>query len=232
MKNKIVIITVIVAVLLIVGLMWFGMNEKNNEQSTSLSDGEMMVTDTQPEEEGQTQTNTHGDLLFKIPSDFGLAVNPDQLMVKSVIPPCDEGFNYCLYYNGSTYQNTNFETAGVAINYKDKILDQDTCLNTNPDGYTNLQPTQKQSSSYSVSVFSPVENAGAGHFSNGTIYRIFLNNSCYEVQTRVAKTAYGNYPTGTIKEFTPADETIMTNRLQSIVRNIRITDKPNEIIFQ
>src|SRR5258708_37757855 len=42
-------------------------------------------------------------------SDFGLATNPSQILVRSNIPPCDSPFSYCLYYNGPTYQATNFE---------------------------------------------------------------------------------------------------------------------------
>ena len=54
-----------------------------------------------------------GELMFVQPADFGLAVHWDQLLVKSMIPPCDDGFDYCIYYYGDDFAGTNFRSAGV-----------------------------------------------------------------------------------------------------------------------
>src|SRR5437764_619548 len=62
------------------------------------------------------QSISDGTILLNYPStDFGLAVNPEQILATSYIPPCNPEFNYCLYYNGAEYKGTNFESAGLRI---------------------------------------------------------------------------------------------------------------------
>jgi hypothetical protein len=193
--------------------------------------GVINATSITNSQESNSHTIAGGDLTFSVPKDFGLAVSSDQMPHNSTIPPCSEGFEYCIYYNGDQYKNTNFETAGISIKKRTDLSTKVSCMNTNPDGYTSLKPIIVNKDSYSVSTFAPIQDAGAGHSADGNLDRLFYKNSCYEVETRTAQTAYGNYPSGTIQEFTPADETIMKNRLLSIVQNMRITDKKNEIIF-
>lgn len=56
-----------------------------------------------------------GVLEFVRPDDFGLALHPHQVLVSSYILPCDESFDYCLYYLGRELEGTNFESAGLRI---------------------------------------------------------------------------------------------------------------------
>lgn len=62
-----------------------------------------------------------GQLMFVRPDDFGLAVHRHQLPVQSTIPPCDEGFDYCLYYLGGQFAGTNFRNAGIRIERRDDL---------------------------------------------------------------------------------------------------------------
>src|SRR5581483_3797253 len=53
---------------------------------------------TSPSTPAFDQSISDGTFTIAFPStDFGLATNQQQLLVNSYIPPCNQGFNYCLY---------------------------------------------------------------------------------------------------------------------------------------
>jgi hypothetical protein len=170
------------------------------------------------------QTISDGTITVQVPVNYGLAVNQNQVPVHSYIPPCDEGFNYCVYYNGNLYQGTNFESAGVRIQKRPELNTKLACIITEPAGYSGLAPTSYNGSGYATSVFSPLSDAGAGHSASGALYRLFLANSstCYEFETRVGQTQFANYPSGTIKQFTASNETDLQNQLKSIVTSLSL----------
>jgi hypothetical protein len=176
------------------------------------------------------QTVSDGSIIFGVPDDFGVATTKDQVLVKSYIPPCSEGFNYCLYYNGTAFSGTNFESAGVSITKRKDLDSEQACLSTLPEGYavgsgptpSNLVPKVLKQTDYSSSVFSPIGDAGAGHYASGAVYRLFANGTCHEIETRIGQTQFANYPPGAIKQFTPADFQAMTARLGEIVDNIHL----------
>lgn len=80
-----------------------------------------------------------GELMFVRPADFGLALHRDQLLVRSVIPPCDEGFDYCLYHIGEEFAGTNFKSAGIRIERREDLETAAACLFTPPRGYLDFQ---------------------------------------------------------------------------------------------
>jgi hypothetical protein len=171
------------------------------------------------------QTVSDGTITISIPSsEFGLAAKKDQILVHSYIPPCDENFNYCLYYNGSAYTGTNFESAGLRIQKRDDLKTQPACLTTQLAGYNGLVPKTGSADSYATSVFSPLGDAGAGHYSSGSLYRLFYDNKCYEFQTRIGESQFANYPAGSIKEFTKTDQSAIQAKLQEILNNITLPD--------
>jgi hypothetical protein len=142
------------------------------------------------------QTVSNRDISFSYPSDFGLAVKPEQIPVKSYIPPCDENFDYCLYYLGTKYEGTNFESAGLRIKQRTDLAKE------------NCDFGQK------------IGDAALGHYATGNLYRIFINDSCYEFETRLGLTQFANYATGTIEEFTQNDQTEMEAKLQRLLEEI------------
>lgn len=178
-----------------------------------------------------TQTVAGGALSFMVPGDFRLATTPEQVLVKSYIPPCSEGFEYCLYYNGSDYKGTNFESAGVSIVNRSDLAAENSCLTTAPENYTDLTPTTQTTDTYSTSVFSPVGDAGAGHYATGSVYRLFVDTSCFELETRIGQTQFENYPAGSIEKFTDADEQAVEGKLKQVLSNVRLTSTPNTVIF-
>ena len=181
-----------------------------------------VVTDTASSTPVTTsETLSFGNLtLAYAPSGFALATTPDQVTVKSYIPPCDPAFNYCLYYNGSAYTGTNFESAGLGIQKRTDLATAAACLSTPPAGYTNMKPTMASTTEYTLSTFTPLGDAGAGHYSFGSLYRLSYSGSCYEFQTRIGATQFGNYPTGSIREFTPTDQDAVNAMLKGMLKSI------------
>jgi hypothetical protein len=158
--------------------------------------------------------------------EFGLATTPGQILVNSYIPPCDSNFDYCLYYNGSAYRGTNFESAGLRIKKRTDLSAERLCLNAPPEGFsaTTTPAATASTNTYSTSVFSPVGDAAAGHFSKGSLYRLYLRgtSTCYEFETRVGQSQFQNYPSGTIKEFTAADQANVEAKLRSILNTVTL----------
>ena len=176
---------------------------------------------------GFSQSISDGTITISYPSsDFGLATNPTQILVHSYIPPCDQGFDYCLYYLGSAFQGTNFESAGIRIQKRTDLTDENSCLTTPPQGYTTApSSTTSSGAAYAASRFS-VGGAAAGHFSLGTLYRIFYRpaNACYEFETRVGETQFANYPSGTIRQFTSNDLGAIQSELGQLLGTLKLAN--------
>lgn len=222
MKTFIVVIIVLVALVM---LGWLIIYDRAPDEDV---EGGLMATDTI-----LSQSLSDGTLTWSYPSSFGLALNPTQILVKSYIPPCSEGFNYCLYYTGNTFQGTNFESAGIRIQHRSDLDAERICLNTPPEGYTNLAPSTTSTDTYSAGIFSPVGDAGAGHYANGEIYRVYLReaNRCYEIETRIGETQFGNYEPGSIERFTEADRNIVYSQFNSILNTLKISSTTERIML-
>ncbi len=159
------------------------------------------------------------------PTSFGLATTEEQVVVHSYIPPCDQGFQYCFYYAAtSTYTGTNFEAAGVRMDRRQDKDSQDACIESDPNGfsaYSGNTPAVVSTSDQTVSSLD-VGDAGAGHYTNGMLYRLWTSGRCYEIETRIGETQYANYPEGAIKKFTDADRARMQSLLRDLVASITI----------
>ncbi len=158
------------------------------------------------------------------PAQFGLAVAPEQLLVSSYIPACDQGFGYCLYYNAKQYEGTNFESAGLGIVKRPNLADKQACLNAQPEGYDDLQPVVRESEGYATSMFAPLGDAGAGHYAHDRLYRLSTGASCYEFRTRIGATQFGNFPEGKIKEFTEAKSKELQRELNEVLGRVTLKD--------
>lgn len=153
-------------------------------------------------------------------AQFGLAVNAPQVLVHSYIPPCDENFSYCLYFNADTYKGTNFESAGLRIKKRTDLKTSQQCMGTPPEGYTNFTPRIATSTNYMTSVFAPLGDGAAGHYASGALYRLSYHDSCYEFETRIGSSQYANYPEGTIGKFTEADQAAVETKLRAMIESV------------
>ena len=174
------------------------------------------------------QSVSDGTIKFSYDSkSFGLATSKEQVLVQAYIPPCDENFNYCLYYVGDTYKGTNFESAGFRIQKRTDLSSENSCLTTPPSGFDPSKAPDRKSSGegYSSSVFQNIGDAGAGHYASGSLYRLYIKaatspnvtSSCYEFETRIGQTQFANYPAGAIKEFTSNDFDAMQAQLLGMI---------------
>ncbi len=166
-----------------------------------------------------------GGAIIYYPSDFNLAANQGQLSVRSYIPPCDQGFGYCIYYNGSAYKGTNFESAGISVRNVTALFPTDnSCTNSLPQGYNKAASISVHSSPYySVSIFPNLGNAAAGHYATDNIYRLYFGGKCYEFDARIGESQYDNYPAGSIQPFTKDSYDALRAELSGIVGSITLS---------
>lgn len=234
-KFGVVIVSILVIAIIIVAAFYFlgpkgnGPIGPSNASGTASSGGTPSLVLASPSGTAATSGNSvsDGTITFTVPDNFGLAVSQQQILVRSYIPPCDSYFNYCLYYNGTAYQGTNFDSAGIRIKRRTDLTSSSTCLNTPPTGYSNFTPTSTTAADYLTSEFSPLGNAGAGHYAVGTLYRLWYegNNSCYEFETRIGQSQFANYPSGTVQQFTTADQSSLKSTMQNFLNSITL---PND----
>lgn len=192
-----------------------------------------------------------GRLVFVRPDDFGLALHRDQLLVRTVIPPCDEGFDYCLYYLGDELAGTNFLSAGVRIQRRPDLAPEQNgtrmseafpgsalaCLHMRPRGYVEFPPTMIRDgaagdATFAVSVFAPMQEGAAGSYSEGVLFRLSLDDgTCFEVETRIAASRFENFPDGAVEKFTEDHRSALIARLNDVVLGIRLVDDPDVLLF-
>lgn len=172
-----------------------------------------------------------GVLLFERPADFGLAVHSHQLPRKTVIPACDESFDYCLYYLGEDFTNTNFQSAGIRIEQRKDLKDQRSCLVTPPRGYLDFQPTIRHDDGFAISLFEPIQNAATGSYSLGKVFRLALGSNCFEFETRIGASQFAFHEEGTIQEFGMDEWNTLESRLNEVLVAIRLVDRPDAVLF-
>ncbi len=213
--TRIIIQTIVLLAAL--GVVYFIVSDKPADKNDTISD----VTNPAPQA-STTQTVSDGTISFVVPTDFVLAVSQAQVLVKKYIPPCDEGFDYCIYYYSDFYKNTNFESAGLSIRRRADLKTSETCLRTLPAGYLTIGSTTAEFPQYSIGKFGPLDDAAAGHYATGEEYRLFTDQKCYQFVLRLGQSRFENYPVGTIQEFTIADSTRMLSRIRDIVSGINL----------
>lgn len=170
---------------------------------------------------------SNGFISFKKPEDFGLALNPKQILVASYIPPCSNDFEYCLYYNGTEYIDTNFGSAGIRIQKREELNTVNTCIYTPPAGYEVFKPTRvSTTSAYTLGVYN-IGDAGMSHYATGELYRLYYKDVCHEFETRISATQFAVYPEGTKVEF---KDTIMRAKLRSILNEMQLAGGENLVL--
>ncbi|MES2088336.1 MAG: hypothetical protein V4467_05110 [Patescibacteria group bacterium] len=221
MKNQYKIIFAILLVVVVGLLLWMPKSEFPPETVTPTPTSQQIISD--------------GVITASFDSEkFGLATNPDQVLVKAYIPPCDQDFNYCLYYKGEEYTGTNFESAGLKIKNRTDLLGEPKCLETAPEGFDQKKTADlfHSDAEYSSSVFKNVGDAGAGHYASGSLYRLYVVGTpahCYEFETRVGQTQFLNFPAGTIKEFTAANLQKVQADLEQILDAVALPSKKSNL---
>ncbi len=214
------IFAIALTLLLLVGVWYLRQNPPTLESSPSPS---ASVSPTP-----MSQTISTPEITFTSPSDFGVAVKPEQILVTAYIPPCDtDNMDYCLYYADDVYKGTNFESAGLRIQKRTTLSTERLCTQTPPVGYasTTKPSATHVETEYATSFFTSVGDAAAGHYTSGSLYRLFVkaSSTCYEFETRIGESQFANYPEGSIKQFTATDRATVQAKLKDIVNTVTIT---------
>ncbi|MHB1162983.1 MAG: hypothetical protein ACYCZZ_00410 [Minisyncoccota bacterium] len=160
--------------------------------------------------------------------DYSLATTSDQVLVLSYIRPCDDGFDYCLYNTSPDFSGTNFESAGLRIKARPDLTTKQACLATPPAGRPGLSANTSLHDGYATSAFS-VDGAAAGHYSSGTLYRLYASSHCTEFETRIGESQFANFPAGSIQKFTDSDRARVEAELLSILASVKVSGAP--IVF-
>lgn len=214
-NNKKLIIVVLFLMFIAITAKQFG-----NKPEESIGDKVRVATTTEPY---KAKSESNGIIAFTTPEDFGLASNNDQLPISSYIPPCDVDFDFCLYYKGTEYAVTNFQSAGVRIKNRTDLKTATSCLNDQPTGYTGLRSTTVASTTgYSMSMFSQIASGGAGHVASGDLYRLVYDGTCHEMETRISSSQFENFKPGSIQQFTETDLNNIKEKLKDIVFGITL----------
>jgi len=165
-----------------------------------------------------------GEVLVSYPAGFGLAVTQEQLHVSSQIPPCDLGFDYCIYLDSGEFEGTNFSSAGLRIGPRDDLTNEADCMLTQPSGYADLVPVVAGASDFATTMFRGLDQGAAGHFSQGSLGRLYYDSVCYEFATRVAQAQFGNFARGAVEEFEAADLEATDARLMGVLDSVTLPD--------
>ena len=171
-----------------------------------------------------TMTLVGGDISLSYPKDYGLAVNQDQLLVTSYVPVCDQGFEYCLYLRSDEFDGSNFDGAGMRIDVRDDLAFESDCMLEQPSGFSDLVPRVAGSGDHARTRFGQVGQGAAGHLSNGSVYRLYFGNTCYEFETRISQTQFGNYPAGEVERFTDEDAALVRGDFAAILASVSLPD--------
>lgn len=195
--------------------------------------GVILVTGVDVEGDGVVagQTVTAGAITLRYPDDFSMAVAPEHIVVESTIPPCDEEFYYCLYYGGTAYENTNFDSAGVRVAMRDDLGSRDACLTAPPAGQTGVEPVMETHDTYATAVFNTEGGGAAGHYATGNVYRLALGATCYEFETRIAAAQFENYAPGTIEEFTASQSQDLQEKFNGILDSVTVRASGEAVSF-
>lgn len=222
MKTQNLVIMAVVLIVILLGALYFARPVQAPSMPQVPSGAVTTNTDTAS---GQT-TVTPAGLGFTVSDPYALATTEGQVMAKAVIPPCDAGFDYCIYRNGTEYAKTNFESAGIGITQRKDLPSQASCINTQPEGYNGLKPKTTSGNGYVIGAYSPIGGGAAGSTEGGVDYRLWYGSTCYDLRTRVAQAQFANYPAGTKIEFTSNDRAQVFGELQAILDSMTINGTP------
>jgi hypothetical protein len=226
-KDRTILFSVLAIVIVVMVIIAWWMSTSTQQPSNTASSTSPTSNPNITNQVLDKSISPDGIITIAYPSkDFGLATNPTQVLVTSYIPPCDMGFDYCLYYNGSNYKNTNFESAGIRVSKRADLSTERACLQTPPAGFNAaMLPTASTSANaYSSTIFDDISTGAAGHSAAGSLYRLYVrqNSKCYEFETRVGQSQFANYPVGEIDEFTSAQQASLLNWLEALVNNVSL----------
>lgn len=208
---------IVIIILLVIG----GLLALNRKQTTSPEPTENNSGNEQTNTFPNTAKNSELGYSLSYPDSFTelTTADKDDLNSLGYIPPCSEDYTTCLYYSGNEFKGTNFDSAGLSIHV---ITDatKDTC-EAYTGSFTLPDTTITTEKAGGVTLFvAKSGDAGAGHVAEETLYRTYHNNTCLEAVARTGYTQFGNYPAGSIEEFTDTDKKQLENIMKDMTHTL------------
>lgn len=154
---------------------------------------------------------------FEYPKDFGFDTNIEHTRGLAYIPVCDENMLACAFLEKNKLPGTNFDGAGVSVNLL-KDFNEKRCGTFNPNVDKVVNNQSETTINGIVYKTATGGDAGMGHSETLKVFRSFQNGFCFEISEHIGQTAIGNYPEGTVKEFSSAD---IQNKLDLIVQSLK-----------
>lgn len=140
------------------GILVFGPNEKNLPLERSISDRTVRMF--------YTKEYSLASYLYEVPTQF-------------LSSPCAEGFLYCVYYVGSAYDQSNFDSAGFSmIRF--------------PDMFEYMMPSDcvTDKANHTDSYTAGGDVARIESYPDHTVtthsHRLLVGNNCYEFVSRIS----------------------------------------------
>jgi len=132
----------------------------------------------------------------------------------SFIPICDDTSVACFQYNGSEYEGTNLEAAGLSVNVLRDLKTEQDCERID----TGSSPIKTETINGIRFRYGDTDEVATGHSKGGPTYRTFHQNVCFEIAAAIAETNIGAFDPGTIKPF---DSTKLNRLLDRMVHTFR-----------
>lgn len=190
-------------------------------------EGSVLATSALLIEETRVKSNNKifiDNLSVSYPGDFELVLNTQAESREN--PLCSDGFDYCLYYDDSFFEDTNFGGARIGINRLNGIISPQACVEASPDGFSNSTFEVKSEARYTTSIFSNLNFDDNN--STGSLYRLAYGGNCFEFETKIIKNEFeiGNGE----EEFTESDKLIIERKINEIIGSL-LLDNETEVAF-
>lgn len=168
------------------------------------------------------QTLLVGPLTVGYPEYFGLAAGGSSLLPDWQVPPCDLGFDYCLFY--VEVNNSERRGGGIRISKRTNLDSEELCLNTSPLGHEKYKVKRLHRAAYSTSLWTHEQDAATTSFASAgqepvsvdRVYRIFTGGGCYELERRTLGAS---------------DQKVPTSVLNAVIESIVLTDTQEAVAF-
>lgn len=155
----------------------------------------------------------------KYPQIAQVITDKDKMAAVGYLPTCDtETGIVCMYLPSEVYPKTNFSGAALSINLLKDKKTEDGCVAPKP-GETFLGKSFINQQLFNVSY---VADAAMSHQSSGFDYRIFKNNFCYEITTRINTSSFEVWEKGSVNRFTDNEKEVIGDTLDKILATIKL----------
>lgn len=196
-----------ILVLVVLALIFLAVKNPGTNETSTLETG------------WKTYSNETHKLSISYPANTTLITDKTIMGTTGYFPTCNPDTSLaCIYFASSTYPNSNFNSAGISVN---TVLDKKTetdCYAMSPYERTLGPDTVINGITFKTFLAG---DAAMSHQNAGADYRIFHNNTCYEITTRENTSTFEVYAEGSITRFTDTQKQELGNTIQKIVETFQ-----------